>query len=175
MTIATGPAARRRRGTTVTVLAALGVIALAGCSSTSSSSSSSTSSSASSSTSSSASSSASSSSPQSSAQGDVCAQLEGVASSIRNLGDTTISGNGLAALRDSLQQVQAQLDQLGNEVNSQVQPQVAAVKNQLQQLRTALEAVRNNATAANVAAARTALQALQSTVTALAAAVGPSC
>jgi chromosome segregation ATPase len=105
----------------------------------------------------------------------VCAQLEGVASSIRNLGDTTISGNGLAALRDSLQQVQAQLDQLGNEVNSQVQPQVAAVKNQLQQLRTALEAVRNDATAANVAAARTALQALQSTVTALAAAVGPSC
>ena len=98
-----------------------------------------------------------------------------MASSVRNLGNTTISENGLAALRDSLQQVQAQLDQLGNEVSSQVQPQVAAVKNQLQQLRTALEAVRNDATAANLAAARTALQALQSTITALSAAVGPSC
>jgi gas vesicle protein len=115
------------------------------------------------------------SSPSSSSSARACAQLDGLVSSMQNLSKATISENGLASLTDTLQQVQTQLDELQNSVSSQVKPQVATVKAQVQQLQDAVAAVRTAPTEQNLAAARTALQTLQSTIIALPAAVQAKC
>jgi hypothetical protein len=119
--------------------------------------------------------SSSSDSPSSSSAARACAQLDSLVASMQNLSNTTISENGLAALRDTLQQVQTQLDELQNTVSGQVKPQVATVKAQVQQLQDAVQAVRTAPTQQNLAAARTALQTLQSTIIALPSAVQAKC
>lgn len=139
---------RATRGIAVAMLTALAVLPAAACSSSSSSSPS---------------------------QSRACAQLDSLVASTKNLSNTTVSENGLAAVAGQLQQVQTQLEQLATEVSSAVKPKVATAQSQVHQLQESIAAVRTDPTGENLAAAHTALITLQATIAALPSAVEAAC
>jgi hypothetical protein len=157
-----GRSRNHRSGRTIFVGVVAGMLAVAGCSSsTGPSSTTSTTSSASAAASSTASAKAGSSSSASYPAGkeQVCAARDDLQASISALTDPSLLLGGTAGIKTAVDQVQTDLNAVAAAGKQDYQPQVTAVQSALQQLETAVGQLGNGSASENMTAIGSAIAA----------------
>jgi hypothetical protein len=105
----------------------------------------------------------------------ICGQVDELRSSIDNLRQVDIRESGLNSLTAAVENVEAELRQVGTEAESEYKPQVDSVKAAASQLSSSVSAAVAAPTAASLAAVGTAVRSVDAAFQSLQDAVADSC
>jgi hypothetical protein len=114
-------------------------------------------------------------SPESQDPAALCSSLDALETSVKGLGDGTVSAESLATLQDDLEPVKADLAQVADDAKAEYASQADQLEQDFDKLQLVADTARTTPSAANLSAIRPALRTLADDLKGLADDVASTC